>query len=159
MLRILLNTLLVGCLAASSVWAQDSTKTGTQDTSKGGAVRLDSNLVLTPEVGDDPLTFQFRNNTARPLSAYLSTSNQSFFGYKMVKLSRMECAWEGAGVGMTLGMIAGAAGMTSGMFDEDTSWAMIGAAAALGAIFGAMKADDPKFSVQLRWEPSDYDRR
>ena len=50
-------------------------------------------------------------------------------------------------------------GASSGMFDEETSWYMVGAAAALGALFGTMKADDPKFSVRLRWEPSDYDRR
>lgn len=157
--RLVITILLVVCLVASSSWAQDSSQTGGEDSTKTVIVRMDSNLVLTPEAGDDPLTFRLRNNTARPLSAYLSTSNDIFFGYKRVKLSRLECAWEGAGVGMTLGMIAGAAGMTSGMFDEDASWYVIGAAAALGALFGTMKADDPKFNVQIRWEPSDYDRR
>ena len=159
MFRLVINMLMVWCLAVSTAWSQDTLQPGGKDASKGGVVRLDSNLVLTPDRADDPLAFQFRNNTARPLSAYLSTSNNAFFGYKMVQLSRMECAWQGAGVGMTLGMIGAAAGMASGMFDEDASWYMVGAAAALGAIFGATKADDPKFSVQLRWEPTDYDRR
>jgi hypothetical protein len=144
--------LLVAMLAAPAVCAQEKS-------ARDGVVELDSSLVLTPGKADDPLTFRFQSNTAKPLSAYLSTSAESFFGFRYHKLSRMECAWQGAGTGMTLGMIAGAAGMASGMFDEDTAWYMVGAAAALGAVFGAMKADDPKFNVQLRWEPLDYDRR
>jgi hypothetical protein len=143
--------LLLLLFASSAVWAQEPPASR--------VVELDSNLVLTRVEIDDPLKFRFQSNTAKPLSAYLSTSAERFYGFRYHKLSRLECAWQGAGTGMTLGMIAGAAGMMSGAFDEDEAWYLVGAAAALGAIFGTMKADDPKFNIQLRWEPSDYDRR
>ena len=151
--------LLVVSLSTPMVWAQDSSRSSAKNAQSVSVVRLDSNLVLTPPTEDDPLTFRFQSNTARPLSEYLSTSADRFFGVERYKLSRLDCAWEGAGVGMTLGMIAGAAGMASGMFDEEGSLYAVGAAMALGAFFGAMKADDPKFSVRLRFEPADYDRR
>ena len=160
MARLVLILLLTVSLAAPpALWAQESSRAGDKDASPGSVVRVDSNLVFTPPTEDDPLTFRFQSNTARPLSEYLSTSADRFFGVERYKLSRLDCAWEGAGVGMTLGMIAGAAGMASGMFDEEGSLYAVGAAMALGAFFGAMKADDPKFSVRLRFEPADYDKR
>jgi hypothetical protein len=159
---VLILLLTVGLAAPPALRAQESSRAGRagdKEVSSGSVVRLDSNLVFTPPTEDDPLAFRFQSNTARPLSAYLSTSADRFYGFERYKLSRLECAWEGAGMGMTLGMIAGAAGMASGLFDEEESLYAVGAAMALGALFGAMKADDPNFSVRLRFEPADYDRR
>ena len=56
-------------------------------------------------------------------------------------------------MGMTMGMIAGAMGMTAGLWDEKSSWYIAGAMAALGAIWGHTKADDPGWTVRVRWEP------
>jgi len=35
-----------------------------------------------------------------------------------------------------------------------TAFAIAGAMAAVGAIFGASKADEPKWNVRIRWDPN-----
>ncbi|UCG53357.1 MAG: hypothetical protein JSW58_07335 [Candidatus Latescibacterota bacterium] len=76
------------------------------------------------------------------------------FGYETYRLSRLECAIQGADIGMTLGLAVGALGMTTGAWDERTSWYLAGAMAALGAFFGgSAKADDPRWNLRVRWHP------
>jgi hypothetical protein len=121
-------------------------------------VRLDSSLVLPAGGGLDELNDPFRQNTARPLTSYLAVDSDRFYGIRRVKLSRFQCGLQGAGVGTKLGMIAGAMGMMMGDWDESTGWYIAGAAAVLGALWGGtVKADDPGWNIQLRWEPSEYD--
>ncbi len=117
-------------------------------------VRLDSNLVFTPAKNRDALVLRLEENTARPLSTYLSSPKERFFGIERYKPSLFECTLDGAGAGLTYGLAAAAAGMSLGAWDESTGWYMAGAAALAGAIFGAKKADEPGFRVRIRWEPS-----
>jgi hypothetical protein len=121
-------------------------------------VHLDSSLVLTPVEGLDALSDPFSLNTARPLTSYLATSADRFYGFRRYKLSRFDCALQGAGLGMKIGMIGAALGSTFGNLDEDTGWYIAGAAALLGAIWGGtVKAEDPEWNIQIRWEPPDED--
>jgi hypothetical protein len=119
-----------------------------------GVVRLDSNLVFTPAKHRDPLVLRLEENTARPLSTYLSSPKERFFGIERYKPSLLDCTLDGAGAGLTYGLAAAAAGMSMGAWDESTGWYMAGAAALVGAIFGVKKAEEPGFRVRIRWEPS-----
>jgi len=125
---------------------------------KPSVVRSDSRLVPAPLEARISLTDRFEQNTARPLATYLGVSAARFYGWEWYELPRFECVLGGADIGLTCGLIAGAAGMTSGAWDEPTAWYIAGAAAMLGAIFGGkVMADDPQFRVRLRWETSDHD--
>jgi hypothetical protein len=121
-------------------------------------VHVDSSFVVAPLGDSVPSTRRFEENTARPLSTYLSVNATRLCGYEWREMSRFECAIEGVDVGLTCGLVAGAAGMMSGAWDEPTAWYIAGAAAMVGALFGGtVKADDPRFRVRLRWEPSERD--
>jgi hypothetical protein len=118
-----------------------------------GSALGDGTRVFLPPSGSDVLDTPFRSNTERPLSMYLARNTRLLYGYEFYQASEFQCAWEGAGMGMTLGMCAGALGMTAGLWDEKSSWYIAGAMAALGAIWGRSKADDPGFTVRVRWVP------
>lgn len=74
-------------------------------------------------------------------------------GYRVYKASPYECTLRGMGAGMTVGMAAGAFGMMTGAWDERRAWYVAGAAAAMGAIFGRVKSDDPEWNIRIRWDP------
>jgi hypothetical protein len=72
-------------------------------------------------------------------------------GFETYRATRRECALQGAGMGMRLGMAAGAFGMMAGAWDEKETWYIAGAMTALGALYGGLfKADDPKFNLRVR---------
>ncbi len=118
-------------------------------------VRLDSSLVFTPLDEGNLLSRRLEQNTARSLSAHLAVSASRFYGIERYEMSKVQCALTGADAGLTLGLIAGALGMTAGLWDERTAWYLGGAAAALGTLWGASMADEPKFRVRIRWDDSD----
>jgi hypothetical protein len=72
------------------------------------------------------------------------------YRYEVYHASPYECALRGAGAGATLGMAAGAFGMMAGAWDEENAWYIAGAMAAVGAIFGTAKSDDPSWNLQIR---------
>jgi hypothetical protein len=74
-------------------------------------------------------------------------------GYRVYRASTLECTLRGMGAGMTAGMAAGAFGMMTGTWNEREAWYIAGAAAAIGAIFGRAKADDPEWNIKIRWDP------
>ena len=153
-------TLLVSCALVASGFAQSSTSKEATKESASDVVHLDSSLVLTPVESKAELMDPFRQNTARPLTSYLSTNADRFYGFNRYKLSRYDCALQGMGMGMKIGMIGAALGMTLGDWDESTGLYIAGAAALLGALWGGtIKADDPKWNIQIRWEPPDDDGR
>lgn len=119
---------------------------------KPAVVRTDSALVFVPIESGNVFSRRFEENGARPLSTYLATSAREFYGIERYEMSKFECALSGADTGLTLGLIAGALGMMAGLWDERSAWYIAGAAAVLGAFRGVSKADDPAFSVRLRWE-------
>lgn len=75
--------------------------------------------------------------------------SQRFLGLERYEASRLDLALEGLGAGATMGLFAGAVANTAGIWNEDTSWYIAGAAAALGAFLGLTKSDDAR--VRQRW--------
>jgi len=154
MARTLYLIAVASCVYAAAAWPQ----TPADSLLKPSVIRSDSALVPASLEARMSLTDRFEQNTARPLSTYLGVSAARFYGWEWYELPRFECVVAGADMGLTCGLIAGAAGMTSGAWDEPTAWYIAGAAAMLGAIFGGkVMANDPQFRVRLRWETSDPD--
>ncbi|UCF04401.1 MAG: hypothetical protein JSV33_10700 [bacterium] len=93
-------------------------------------------------------------NRTLTFSLKFGARSDRFSGFQIYRASRYECAFRGAGMGMTLGMAAGAFGMMTGDLDEKEAWYICGAMAALGALYGGLiKADDPTWNVRIRWDP------
>lgn len=74
----------------------------------------------------------------------------SLSGYEVYRLSRMQCTLKGVGLGATGGFMAGAFGEMAGVWDEETSFAIAGALAIFGALYGGGKADDERWNLQIR---------
>ena len=93
-----------------------------------------------------------RARAATSLSFYSrpNLNLHTLYGYQIYKASPYECTLRGAGMGMSLGMAAGAFGMMTGAWDERRAWYIAGAAAAAGAILGRVKSDDPGWSIRVR---------
>ena len=96
-----------------------------------------------------------RKQPATSLSFYSRPdfNTQMLLRYEIYRASVYECALRGAGAGMSIGMAAGAFGMMTGAWDERRAWTIAGAAAAVGALFGTAKSDDPKWSIRVRLDP------
>lgn len=96
----------------------------------------------------------YRMSTTLTFSMRPHMSADRLYGFERYKASPLECAYQGAGMGMTLGMAAGAFGMMAGAWDERETWYIAGAMAALGSLYGGIfKADDPKWNLRIRVEP------
>jgi len=87
-----------------------------------------------------------------PNGAYLAAYTARWYGYRVEEMSRADLALEGIGTGATMGMFVGALGQTFGLWDEEKTWMLVGAMSALGAAWGASKADDPSWRFRLRWD-------
>jgi hypothetical protein len=153
-LMVLALAILLLCL-----WGETAGSQSAAGSERGPAdarvVEFDSNLVFTPLDEHDLLARRLEENTARPLTSYLAVSADRFYGIERYELSTTQCALFGADTGLTFGLIAGALGMTAGLWGEETAWYIAGAAAALGAFQGLSKADDPGFRIRLRWDDSE----
>jgi len=91
--------------------------------------------------------------TLHPASAP-ATPNLS--GFEVYRLSRMQCTLKGAGAAATAGFMAGAFGEMAGAWNEDTAFAIAGAMALFGAIYGGgVKADDRSWNLQIRLDRED----
>ena len=82
----------------------------------------------------------------------LTTFNARFLGLEPYQVGHTTLAMEGAATAATLGLFAGAVGTTLGAFDEKTAWYVTGAMAAIGAIMGTVKANEPSNRLRWRWE-------
>jgi hypothetical protein len=87
--------------------------------------------------------------------ALLAAHREYLLGYQRVELSRLDYALRGAGTAATSAMFMSAMAESAGIWDEDTSWYLIGAASALGALLGgtAGTPDDPGARIEVRLEP------
>jgi hypothetical protein len=75
-------------------------------------------------------------------------------GFEFYRISRMRSTLEGAGMGATDGLMAGAFGEMAGAWDERSSWYIAGAMAAFGALYGGgIKADDENWNLRIRLAP------
>ncbi|MBU1699572.1 MAG: hypothetical protein KJ970_20795 [Candidatus Eisenbacteria bacterium] len=79
-------------------------------------------------------------------------------GLEPYELSRSELAWQGMGMGASLGLCAGAIGSSFGWWGDDKALMMMGAMSALGAIWKTSKADQPGVHIQFRLkdDPPEY---
>jgi hypothetical protein len=93
-----------------------------------------------------------RTRQALPANSYLTARPDVIYGLERIELSRTDTAMRGLAMGASAGLFAGAVAGTMGLWDEDTSWAIVGALGALGAIFGGTKGyDDPSWRIRYRW--------
>ena len=76
-------------------------------------------------------------------------------GYEVYRLSQMQCTLKGAGMGMTAGFMAGAFGEMAGAWNEKSAFAIAGAMAVFGALYGGKKADEPGWNLQIRLDQDD----
>jgi len=81
----------------------------------------------------------------------LAMFSQRFYGIESYQVSSLDLALEGMGAGATLGLFTGAVANTFGLWNEDTSWYVMGAAAALGAFLGVSGKNDPEKRTRYRW--------
>jgi hypothetical protein len=71
-------------------------------------------------------------------------------GYEVYRLSQMQSTLKGAGMGMTAGFMAGAMGEMAGAWNEKSAFAIAGAMAVFGALYGNKRADDRGWNLQIR---------
>jgi len=93
----------------------------------------------------------FHDTAASPSpNASLTAVANQLCGFRTYELSRLGCALKGAETGATLGLFVGALGNTTNMWNERSSWFLVGAATALGAILGGTAgADDPGWRIYI----------
>ena len=84
-----------------------------------------------------------------PTPNYLTFSLSPFTVQPYAPTSYFDAMLFGAGAGGTLGMFVGAIGNTLGLFDEQTTWAITGAAAAAGALYSTSR-------FKIRVGPDDW---
>jgi len=74
---------------------------------------------------------------------------------RRIELSRLDYVLQGAGAGANAAMFIGAMANSAGLWDERTSWYLVGAAAGLGAVLGGTVGvpEDSGSRVRIEWEP------
>ncbi len=84
-----------------------------------------------------------------------ATYRERLFGPRRIELSRLDYALHGAGAAANTAMFIGAMANSAGLWDERTSWYIVGAAATLGAVLGGTVAvpEEPGARVRFEWEP------
>ena len=96
----------------------------------------------------------YQTGTTLTFSMKPQSDHLRLFGYRKYEATRLECAYQGAARGVTLGMAAGAFGMMVGAWDEEETWYIAGAMAALGALYGGFIKDDaPSWKLRIRYDP------
>jgi len=93
-----------------------------------------------------------RDRVNTPAQGYLSISLNMSEMQWYAPPTRFQSVMNGVGTAGTLGMFVGAVGTTLGWFGEDTTWAMVGAMAAAGALYGNARYEvRPRLGVT--WDP------
>ena len=94
--------------------------------------------------------FTLRDGAGSPAAGYLAVSLNPGFMQWYEPPTRFDAVLTGLGAAGSLGMFVGAVGTTLGWFDEDTSWAITGAMAAVGAIYAGTRYQ-PSSSLKFNW--------
>lgn len=117
--------------------------------------RYDGELVRKPGLNEYLLQKHFQRNAVQPHpDAFLSLTAGRLCGIRRYELSRIDCALQGGEIGATMGLFLGAVGTTTGIWDESSSWYLLGAMTAIGAILGGtIGADEPQWRVRYQWDP------
>jgi hypothetical protein len=142
---------LAACCTAVPVFAQSLTLSNKlefrlQYRLSAGALRHDDDFIYTPGLSEYLLKKRFARTSTHPHpKAFLSLTAGRLCGIRRYELSRLDCALQGSEMGVTLGLFLGAVGNTTGAWNERSSWYLVGAMTALGAILGGTAgADDPQ---------------
>lgn len=91
------------------------------------------------------------------LSMFDKSQTPNLSGFEVYRLSRMQSTLKGAGMGMTAGFMAGAFGEMAGAWNEDAAFAVAGAMAVFGALYGGgVKADEKGWNLQIRLKPDNW---
>ncbi len=76
------------------------------------------------------------------------------YGPRRVELSRYQCALKGAGLAANAGWILGCLANQTDLWERKTSWYLVGAAAATGALLGGtLGADNASWNIGIDWDP------
>jgi hypothetical protein len=145
--------LLLPLQAGAQSLAWPSTQFRLDDTTGKRSLLRDSWMVYNAPAGEYRLENYFLSTRhALPANSYLTARPDLIYGLERVELSRTETAMRGFAMGASAGLFAGAVAGTMGLWDEDTSWALIGALGALGAIFGGTRGyEDPSWRIRYRF--------
>ncbi len=87
---------------------------------------------------------------AAPAGGYLAVSLDPRGPQCVTPTNRFNAMLNGAGAATSMAMFLGAVGTTLGWFSEDTSWAITGAMAAVGAIYAGTHFQ-PQRTLQFDW--------
>jgi hypothetical protein len=120
-----------------------------------GQGRADSARVDTIVVRPKPSCLTLPGHYYRPTIDYELTMpdrpvRPNLSGYEVYRLSSMQSTLKGAGMGITAGMMAGAFGQMAGAWDEKSAFAIGGAMAVFGALYGKYREDDRGWNLQIR---------
>ena len=97
-------------------------------------------------------SYFLRHNQRFPANSYLTMRPDQLYGLGRYELTQIQSAFAGLELGAAAGLFGGAVGETFGLWDEETSWAIMGAMGVLGAILGGTKGyNDPNFRYRYRW--------
>jgi hypothetical protein len=115
----------------------------------------DSARVDTIVVRPKPSCLTLPGHYYRPTINYELTmpdrpATPNLSGFEVYRLSSMQCTLKGAGAGMTAGMMAGAFGQMVGAWDEKSAFAIGGAMAIFGALYGNYRQDDDGWNLNIR---------
>ncbi|MFH1755568.1 MAG: hypothetical protein ABIA59_07670 [Candidatus Latescibacterota bacterium] len=115
----------------------------------------DSCQSAKPDSAGSPLHESFLRSAGFNESGMAISSTASlFYRYEKYQLTRFDCVMEGAQAGAKIGLFLSAVGTTAGMWDEKSSWYLVGALSALGALLsGTTMDDEPQWRMRLHWEP------
>jgi hypothetical protein len=84
---------------------------------------------------------------------YISQLPSYYIGVQRHTLSTAECTLRGASMGASYGLLLGAIGTTTGLFDDDEAYYLIGAMSILGALMGGtLGTESTSFRSEWRWE-------
>lgn len=153
------------CLLAGAMLAAGPAASGQTDPSRlewrfqnrmfSETISPDGRLKADQGVNLGLLREYFHRTASKPLAGdSLVVRFDRLYGIERYEVSRARVALEAAEMGASLALFASALGTTFGVWDEDTSWYVVGAAAAAGALWGGTAlADEPKWRIRYKWEP------
>jgi hypothetical protein len=135
--------------------SRDESRLGVKHPSLLREMKSDSTATGTADSTGSLAQVGFLRNTGFGVpGTYISMRKDLFFGYERYQVTRFDRMLEGAQLGAKVGLFMSAIGTTSGMWDEDNSWYLVGAMSALGALLLGMPQDDePQWRVRLQWKP------
>jgi hypothetical protein len=156
MLSLFLIVLLTGAAVLAGEPAEGSSRVLEMSLRKqlAGRALVPSYVSLAPHIPPAGPTDSAADSTKnKPSGHYLSALPGYFIGVERHALSTAGCTWRGASIGAGYGLLIGAVGTTTGLFDEDDAFYIIGAMSLLGALLGGtLGPENAAFSSDWRWE-------